>query len=127
MKDTNIRGMKISKYFISRNRFSNLVSMICETENPAFCPFKSDIFCLPWRWALQSAFGGTSSLTSGNSTLIQSRKITNSFARGWQMVAPAALSAQRMLAMKEKAARTEKMRGSPELQKDTQETPSLRK
>lgn len=43
------------------------------------------------------------------------------------MVATAALSIQRMLAMKEKAARPEKMRGSPELQKDTQETPSLRK
>lgn len=37
--------------YISRDSMSDIASMICEPENPVFCPFKPDILCLPLRQA----------------------------------------------------------------------------
>lgn len=89
LKDTNIRRVKISKYYISKDRISDIVSMICEAKDPVSYPFKSDSFCLPLRQALLP--GGTSSLIPGNSILIESRENADSSAWGWQMMATKAL------------------------------------
>lgn len=87
LRDTNIRKMKISNSYICRDRISDIVNMICE----AFVPSNQIASAPLWGRPPQSAFGGASSRIPGNSTLIQWRKIADINARGWQMMATAAL------------------------------------
>lgn len=99
-----------------------------EAKRPVFYPFKSDSFCLFLRQAPAISMWRSFKLCN-RKQYPGSVKEKNAYGwtRGWQTRATQALIGSRDACYKGKVVRIKKMRGSPELQKDTQETPSLRK